>query len=92
MNHSCRAPPSNNPAILTVTDPRLWSKLEVKLRVGDLPFKTQRKWLQIQRIISCQGKQRTSASERLIQCKMRGEKEKREYDITCFQVQHSDTL
>lgn len=62
MEHPCRASPSDNPAILTVTDPRLWSKLEVKLRVGDLPFKTQRKWLQMQRIISCQGKQRTSAS------------------------------
>lgn len=62
MKHPHRAPLSDNPAILTVTDPRLWSKLEVKLRVGDLPFKTQRKWLQIQRIISWGGKQRTSAS------------------------------
>lgn len=24
--------------------------------------------------------------------KTRGEKEEKEYDITCFQVQHSDTL
>lgn len=92
MKHPSRAPPSDSPAILTVTDPRLWSKLEVKLRVGDLPFKTLRKWLQIQRIISCRGKRRTLASQRLMQWHMSGEKEKRECDFTCFQVKHSDTL
>lgn len=39
-------------AALTVTEPRLCSRLELWLRVGDVPWITRRKWPQMQRSIS----------------------------------------
>lgn len=45
-----RGPPTG-PA-LTVTEPKLCSRLELWLRVGDVPWITRRKWPQMQRSIS----------------------------------------
>lgn len=44
-----QAPPG---AALTVTEPRLCSRLELWLSVGDVPWITRRKWPQMQRSIS----------------------------------------
>lgn len=52
--HKPRTTAPSSRAVLTVTEPKLCSKLALWLSVGDVPWITLRKWPQMQRSISWQ--------------------------------------